>query len=473
MNLLCKVFMSKEGKGMIKPTSIGNKLKYIGGLLFFIIIALIILNVYMNERVKKDSLVINVSGLQRMLTQKMSKEIFYIKHKDTIDFRELNTAMDTFNENLYDLIHGNKIKGIYAPEDIEIKKKLQEVEDIWIPFKEKITYIKESIRQIKPSLESLIQKNTYLLNLADDIVKIMVKNKMEGVYIDFSGRQRMLTQRMGLFMERYLRTDNEDDYLKFISAKKLFESTLLRFKNDKQINKIKEVHKKVEECYIYWQNYNRFITRIIEKENNINDAIAYIYQMNIKLLNTMDSAVWLYTEYSEGKTAFFDKVQYVALILILLILLYTFLVVKDIVRHLDEFIKKAKALEEADLETLTKTELLNVGEESEAELIEASAHIGNFVQKVNSAMSHSKDAISKAEAAVKELQYLADDVEDALQGLNVDEKEKNSFDKSVNATEDIAIESAENLLHVKKMLEKLQSNLNSLIDKSDNSSFPK
>lgn len=452
---------------MVKPTSIGNKLKYIGGLLFFIIIALIIMNVYMNDKTKKDSLIINIAGKQRMLTQKMSKEIFYIKQKEVFDFRELNTAVDMFNENLYDLINGSSIKGIYAPQNEAIKDKLKEVESIWLPFKEKIEYIKETTEKVKPSLEALIQKNTYLLNLADEIVKMMVRNKMEGVYIDFSGRQRMLTQRMGLFMERYLRTDNEDDYLKFINAKKLFETTLLRFKNDKRVQALPDVNEKVKVCFEYWQNYNQFITQTIRTEDNLNDAIAYVYQMNVKLLNTMDSAVWLYTEYSESKTAFFDQVQYFALILVLIILLYTFLVVRDIVRHLDEFIKKAKALEDIDLETLSKTELV-VNYESEDELIEASTHISNFVQKVNSAMTHSQDAISKAEAAVKELQYLADDVEDALAGLNVDEHDKHNIDKSVNATEDIAIESAENLLHVKKMLEKLQSNLNSLIDKSDN-----
>lgn len=183
---------------MIKPTGISNKLKYMGGLLSVIILAIIILNVIMNDRSKKDSLIINVAGKQRMLTQKMSKEIFYIKQKDSVDFRELNSAVDMFGENLYDLINGNDVKGIYAPQTEEIKNKLLEVEEIWIPLKKSIQTIKTSVEKVRPDIEALIQKNTYLLNLSDDVVKVMVKHDMEGVYIDFSGRQRMLSQRMGL-----------------------------------------------------------------------------------------------------------------------------------------------------------------------------------------------------------------------------------------------------------------------------------
>jgi len=122
---------------MIKPSGIANKLKYIGGILSFIIIAVIVLNVIMNDKSKKDSLIINIAGKQRMLTQKMSKEIFYLKQKDSIDFRELNSAVDEFSENLKDLLEGNSVKGIYHPQDEKIEAKLQKVQKIWFPFKEK------------------------------------------------------------------------------------------------------------------------------------------------------------------------------------------------------------------------------------------------------------------------------------------------------------------------------------------------
>ncbi|MCD8544223.1 MAG: hypothetical protein LRY52_04995 [Sulfurospirillum cavolei] len=45
-----------------------------------------------------------------------------------------------------------------------------------------------------------------------------------------------------------------------------------------------------------------------------------------------------------------------------------------------------------------------------------------------------------------------------------DENEKKTFDKNVNATEDIAIQSAENLIHVNKMLQKLKRSLNQMVE---------
>ncbi len=451
---------------MFKPSGISKKLKYVGGLLSFIIISVIVLTVYMNNKSKKDSLIINIAGKQRMLTQKMSKEIFYLKHKESNDFRELNSAVDLFGENLNDLLYGNQVKGIYAPQDIKIANKLKEVLAIWAPFKENIETLKELMIHVKPDVEVLIHKTTHLLALSDKIVKSMVSANLSGEYIDYSGRQRMLSQRMGLFVERYLRTDNEEDYLNFINAKKMYTQVLEQFLNDPDIQKIEPVYESVKNCYAFWQEHETYVMKLVKDENHINGIISYIYEKNIKLLNTMDAAVWLYTDYSESKNNLFVTFQYMALMVVLIIILYTYLLAREITSHVNDFVKKAKELKDTDLSSLSTTGVL-VGEDSEDELKEASSHIAKFVSKVNSAMTHSQEAISKAEFAVRELQFLADDVEEALKDLNVDEKEKNNFDRRVNATEDIAIESTEHLLHVKNMLEKLQNNLNSLVEKSE------
>jgi nitrate/nitrite-specific signal transduction histidine kinase len=456
---------------MFKPTGISKKLKYAGGLLSFIIISIIVLTVYMNDKSKKDSLVINIAGKQRMLTQKMSKEIFYLKHKESNDFRELNSAVDLFDESLRDLLYGNEVKGIYAPQDKKIKSKLEEVLAVWEPFKDNITKLKTIMVDVKPDVDVLTHKTTNLLTLSDKIVKSMVSANLSGEYIDYSGRQRMLSQRMGLFVERYLRTDNEEDYLNFLNAKKLYVQVLEQFMNDPNIQKIEPVYQSVKTCYAFWIEHDKYLMKLVKDENNINKLISYVYEKNIKLLNTMDAAVWLYTDYSESKNHLFVTFQYLALIVVLVIILYTYLISKEIISHVNDFVKKAKDLKHADLSTLSSTNLFVV-DDGEDELKEASSHIAQFISKVNSAMDHSQEAITKAEVAVQELQYLADDVEEALKDLNIDEKERSNFDRSVNATEDIAIESTENLLHVKKMLEKLQSNLNSLVEKSE-SSLPK
>lgn len=450
---------------MIKPTGINTKLHIAGSLLSFIIIGVIVLTVLMNERSKKDSLIINIAGKQRMLTQKMSKEIFYIKQKQGDDYRDLNSAISLFEDNLQDLIHGNEAKGIYPPQNEKIDSKLQKVQALWKPFRAELVRVQKLSRKVLPKLEVLTQRTTTLLEKSDKIVKAMVKADMDGIFIDLSGRQRMLSQRMGLFLERYLRTDNKEDYLLFQDARELYNKTIQDFLESKRVKAIEDVYRISQETYAYWQKHQTYMDEILQAQVEISQSLKYIYEENIKLLNTMDTAVWLFTEHSEKKNELFVKFQYISLVVALIIILYAFILSREIMHHINEFVKATKALDKGDISEITH-ESIAVDEDSEDELKEASNYISNFVQKVNVAMSHSDDAIQKAESAIEELQNLTDNVEEALSDFDMDDKEKNSFGKTVNATEDIAIESAENLLHVRKMLEKLQNSLNNMVEDS-------
>ncbi len=138
---------------------------------------------------------------------------------------------------------------------------------------------------------------------------------------------------------------------------------------------------------------------------------------------------------------------------------------KEIIEHLEGFVQKAKELASGDIGHIASRGVI-LPENSEDELKEASTHISLFVQKVNLAMSESEEALKKAENAVSQLQDLAEEVEEAIADMGIDENEKRKFDKNVNATEDIAIQSAENLIHVTKMLQKLKKSLNAMVESS-------
>jgi len=205
----------------MKPSRISTKLKVIGGLLSLMIFLIIGLTVTMNERSKKDSLIINIAGKQRMLSQKMTKEIFFLRHRDGHDFRALDAAVVLFENNLNDLRFGNSDRGIYSPQNSAIKEKLEEVGLKWEPFRNELERVKVGILGVKNDKEILSRRIENLLAMSDNIVQEMVKRDLKAEYIDLSGRQRMLSQRMGLFMERYLRTDNQEDYLLFTASKAL------------------------------------------------------------------------------------------------------------------------------------------------------------------------------------------------------------------------------------------------------------
>ena len=449
----------------MKPTAISAKMKLAGGLLSFVIIFIIGLTVIMNHMSKKDSLIINIAGKERMLSQKMTKEIFFIIHRHENDFRELNTAVNMFENNLKDLLFGNSGKGIYAPQNDKIQYKLEEVMKLWTPFRGEIEKLKLSIEEVRPDIEVLTQRTEKLLYLSDVVVKKMVEANLDGVHIDDSGRQRMLSQRMGLYVGRYLRTANAQDFAMYADAKALYDKTMKSFLDDPQVKDAPQVQKIVEETNIYWEDFEKYLNKLITIENDINKYMFYIYEKNVQLLNAMDDAVWLYTDHSEAKNDLFLKFQYMALIIGFVIILYTFVISKEIIEHLEGFVQKAKELASGEIGHIASQSVI-LPENSEDELKEASSHISLFVQKVNLAMSESEEALKKAENAVSQLQDLAEEVEEAIADMGIDEAEKRKFDKNVNATEDIAIQSAENLIHVTKMLQKLKKSLNAMVESS-------
>lgn len=446
---------------MIKPTGINNKLKLVGGSLTFVVIATIGISLYMNIKTKKDALIINIAGKQRMLTQKISKEIFYDILKYSTDFRIVDSAMSTFENNLFDLINGNSARGMYPPQDKKITQKLKQVQKMWVPFKSHVLELEKNLEKISPSLEVFTIKINKILALSDNIVKTMVRNKMKGSYIDLSGRQRMLSQRMGLFLKRYLRTSSQEDYVMYLSAKDLYDTTIVNFLKNQKIKENEEVYRACKTTYDYWLDFQKYANELIDEQTNIDRLTQYIYKNNVKVLKNMDEAVWLFTDYSEQKNMLFVYIQFTLLSLGLIIILYSFLLTKEIMNHIKDFIEKAKMLARTDISHMD-TENFKLRDTNEDELKEASSHINLFVQRVNSALSHSQDAIDKAERAVEELEGLSDDASVALSSLQLNEADKKGFDRKISATEDIAIESTENLLHVAKMLEKLKENLSSI-----------
>lgn len=451
----------------MKPTAIRAKMKLAGGLLSFVLVCVIVLTVMMNEMSKKDALIINIAGKERMLTQKMSKEIFFLIHRHHNDFRELNAAVDLFENNLNILLYGNSIKGIYPPQNEKIASKLQEVMSIWKPFKEEIESLKQNIEQVRPDIEVLTQRTEKLLFLSDIVVKKMVDAQLDRAHIDLSGRQRMLSQRMGLYVGRYLRTANAQDFLIFSDAKALYDKTMKDFLNDPEVKKHEDVFKIVQENNDYWEDFELYLSNLLTIEDQISKHVSYIHAKNVQLLNAMDDAVWLYTEHSEDKNDMFVKFQYIALIIGIITILYGFLISKEIIEHVESFVRRAKELASGDISLLSKQGVV-LSDGSEDELKEASSHISLFVQKVNIAMKDSEDALKKAENAITQLQQLAEEVEDAIGEMGIDENEKRKFDKNVNATEDIAIQSAENLIHVNRMLQKLKKSLNAMVENSAN-----
>jgi len=136
------------------------------------------------EDQRSDGKVINVAGRQRMLTQKMSKEIFAItgysaENKDEY-LKSLKGTVELFENSLNSLMHGNDEAGIPAAEEPEVKAQLEKVAKMWNTFKEKIKTVQNENSESPDYKESLnyISKNNI------DLLKEM--NKAVGLYEKYS-----------------------------------------------------------------------------------------------------------------------------------------------------------------------------------------------------------------------------------------------------------------------------------------------
>ena len=326
----------------MKPNTISTKIKLIG--IFFIILmtSIIITTIYLNEKNKKDAQVINIAGKQRMLTQKISKNIFYIYHNNKQSYNELDDATIEFMHNLNSLKYGNNQLDIYKASTDMIEKQISKVEILW---------------------------NNFYLSI-NEFKKIL---------------------------------DSKDD------------TTEQKFKN----------------------------------------SIDSIYTINTILLNEVDILVSMYTAHMEEKSDYLKTIQYIFGLIILFLMLYSF----NQLKTMEENVKKFFELSKKIVQNPTNEPLEPIQIEAEKEIVEATDTINCFIDKINSAMIYSANAVEQSKNASIKLEEITDEFDVIINELT------NSAEISVqlNKSEDIVIQTQEELISSTKKLQELKNELDKLL----------
>ena len=125
---------------------VSTKLYFGTALQFVLAIALVIVVLRIQEKQDHDSAVINLAGRQRMLCQKMTKEILLFTQGDCTAENILKTV-DVFNQTLRALTYGGKapldlvqtqFTTLPAPETRSSVDQLKKVESLWGGFSENV-----------------------------------------------------------------------------------------------------------------------------------------------------------------------------------------------------------------------------------------------------------------------------------------------------------------------------------------------
>jgi len=133
------------------------------------------------EKQKSDGIRINLAGRQRMLTQKLSKEILLYSH-NSIQKEEIERTIKIFETTLYALTDGGKAplelnsqNNIVLPkmEVVSTREQLLFVINLWKNFKSNI--LNYLINRESESLEYVIHNNVDILNEINKSVFMMQK----------------------------------------------------------------------------------------------------------------------------------------------------------------------------------------------------------------------------------------------------------------------------------------------------------
>ena len=329
---------------MKKVTKISTKIKLLGASLIIFMLGAISMTIYLNQQNAKDALVVNIVGKQRMLTQKISKNIFYIHYSSNKDFYELNGAVNEFIEGLNTLKHGNEDKGISSAPTLVISNQLKAVHDLWDPFYENI------------------------------------------------------------------------------------------------------------------QNFKLYTNSSLNRKVELDYIVNYIYKNNTPLLNNVDKLVTMYTNHSEHKTEYIKSFQYGAAAIFIILFMYSLMQLRVIEAHVDDFMNYSKMILNNDAEDISKLEPIKLQDENESELQEVGDTINCFVAKINSAMDHSNEALLQSQQASEKLEELTDEFDIILDDL----QDKSLVQEQLSNSEDIVIQSSEELINSTKRLQNLKLELEKL-----------
>jgi len=182
--------------------------------------------------------VLNLSGKQRMLTQKMSKEIVLIAmgHDTPANIQNLQKTAGLFDKTLKGLRNGDASLRLVPTNNSRILRQLDKVDAIWAEFQPVVQTIIDAGTATSEQVSVVAQQNLPLLKQMNKCVKLYEKDASKAgmssdpglaVTINLSGKQRMLTQKMSkeFFLISYGH-DVADNKLNLQETYTLFDRTI-------------------------------------------------------------------------------------------------------------------------------------------------------------------------------------------------------------------------------------------------------
>jgi nitrate/nitrite-specific signal transduction histidine kinase len=164
----------------MKTQKISTKIKTLGALLVLSTLCIIATTIYLNDNNTKDALIINIVGKQRMLTQRIAKNVFYLQYNQSNNFAELDAAVEEFIGSLNTLKNGNDTLGIKSAPTQTIAEQFNTIDVIWNTYYQNVQDFKKELllnqtiqsNQTQIFVNAIYNTNNDLLIQVDKLVHL-------------------------------------------------------------------------------------------------------------------------------------------------------------------------------------------------------------------------------------------------------------------------------------------------------------
>ena len=281
-------------------------------LLFSMIILLSHSNIANAQTAEEFGTVINLSGKQRMLTQKMSKEVMLIAvdiDKQS-NLKNLAATSSLFDKTIKGLRNGDADLKLPPTTSPKILRQLDRVDKLWADFYPVVQNVVSNGAATAEDVAAISTKNLKLLKQMNKTVGAYEKEAAASglkatpglaTTINLSGKQRMLTQKMSKeFLLVAYNHETADNKLNLLETFTLFERTLQGLKvGDDTLGlpptNDSDILNQLDKVSSLWDDAKPVFVSATSQGGNISDDDKNkIAKLNLPLLKEMNAAVQMY-----------------------------------------------------------------------------------------------------------------------------------------------------------------------------------